>query len=317
MKYFSNEKLNDLALRLRAFAEKEGESKNTVFWKVLRNKVIVSICQNLPTTIEEFRSKRVRIGNKTIQNHGEAILEIVNEWLESNPIVENNLLEKIKSWGVESSIDKVLNIKQGGFYYNVSGNDALIFHKYLGYKLYGVKKPRTGFPVSGQETVLKKLDKLSIDYDLLNQSGNIVVSKRFERNCYEIINLDNTQTPESAFVPLKDQKRSFKERLSTYIHILQGVSEGVDVITGETIEGLSEDVKLQLFEMSVYFDNRLKSREAQERKYPKQGQKWTLEEDEQLLAEYKEGRTLKELSQLHCRSVGAIRSRLLNLNVLQ
>ena len=80
MKYFSNEKLNDLALRLRAFAEKEGESKNTVFWKVLRNKVIVSICQNLPTTIEEFRSKRVKIGNKTIQTHGEAILEIVNNY---------------------------------------------------------------------------------------------------------------------------------------------------------------------------------------------------------------------------------------------
>jgi hypothetical protein len=47
----------------------------------------------------------------------------------------------------------MLEIKQGGYYYNVSGNDALILNKYLGYKLYGIKQFRTGFPVVGEKTV--------------------------------------------------------------------------------------------------------------------------------------------------------------------
>ena len=37
----------------------------------------------------------------------------------------------------------VMIIKQGGCYYNVSGNDALILNKYLGYKLYGINQYRT------------------------------------------------------------------------------------------------------------------------------------------------------------------------------
>ena len=64
----------------------------------------------------------------------------------------------------------VLIIRQGGYYYNVSGNDALILNKYLGYKLYGVKKFRTGFPVSAEKTVLKKLDTLEMNYDLIDKT---------------------------------------------------------------------------------------------------------------------------------------------------
>ena len=90
-----------------------------------------------------------------------------------------------------------------------------------------------------------------------------------------------------------------------------------DDVTGEVVEGLSEDLKLQLFEMSVYFDDRLKSRDAQDNRYPNHGLKWTSEEDEQLLTEYQEGKTIKELSAIHRRSNGAIRSRLLNLNVIK
>ena len=318
MQYFSNEKLNGLATKLRKFAEEQAKVRNLVFWNILRNKAIVSICKELPRSIQDLYSKKVLIGKKAIESYGAAIVSIVNEWCESDG---NDFCEVENSVVCDSSIrlynDGVITIKQGGFYYNVSGNDALIFHKYLGYKLYGVTTPRTGFPVSGQETVLKKLDRLSMDYDLLNQSGDIVVSKRFNHNCYEIINLDNAPMAENSSVPPKVQKRAFKKRLSMYISILQGMSEGVDVITGEVIEGLSEDVKLQLFEMSMYFDERLKSREAQDSRYPKHGLKWTSEEDEQLLSEYREGRTIKEISEIHNRSNGAIRSRLLGLGVLE
>ena len=318
MKYFSDEKLNDLAMELRKFAEEQARIRNLVFWNILRNKAIVSICKELPTSIEDLRSKKVLIGNKTIENYGDDIVSIVNEWCKSGG---NNFCKEETDAAYDSSIclynDGVITIKQGGFYYNVSGNDALILNKYLGYKLFGVKAPRTGFPVSGEATVLKKLDKLSINYDLLNQVGETVVSKRFDNNKYEIINKNIAIPINKDMIPLKEQKKPFKERLATYINILQGLSESVDVVTGEVVEGLSEDLKLQLFEMSVYFDDRLKSRDAQDNRYPNHGLKWTPEEDEQLLTEYQEGKTINELSAIHCRSNGAIRSRLLNLNVIK
>lgn len=311
MKYFSDERINGLALMLRAFAEDQASERNIRFWNILRNKAIVSICNELPTTVEDLFSKKVLIGKKTIENYGEAIVDIVSKWLASQ-----NDSSLLRGQGLPSvpSPDKAMSIKQGGFYYNVSGNDALLLHKHLGYKLHGVKTPRTGFPVSVQDTVLRKLDRLSIDYDLLNQFGEIVASKRFERNCYETIG-EVAPSLDTAIVPLRDRKKPFNERVSAYISILQGLSENIDVVTGEVVEGLSEDVKLQLFEMSIYFDDRLKKREEQDSRYPEHGRKWTSDEDSRLLAEYKEGKTIKELAQLHSRSAGAIRSRLLKLNV--
>ena len=318
MQYFSDNQLNGLAWELRSFAEEQARARNLVFWNILRNKAIVSICKALPRTIEELHSPKVLIGKKTIENYGQAIIRIVNEWCKSQ---ENNHCNEKTNVTHNSLIcldeDGVMIIKQGGFYYNVSGNDALILHKYLGYKLFGVKAPRTGFPVSGQDTVLKRLDKLSIDYDVLNQAGETIVSKRFENNRYEIINDNGAMPTESEFVPLIERKKPFKERVSMYIDILQGLSENVDVVTGEVVEGLSDDVKLQLFEMAVYFDDRLKSRERQDSQHPNRGQRWSPEEDEQLLAEYSQGVTIKELGAIHGRSTGAIRSRLLNLNVIR
>ena len=215
----------------------------------------------------------------------------------------------------------VLIIRQGGYYYNVSGNDALILNKYLGYKLYGVKKFRTGFPVSAEKTVLKKLDTLEMNYDLIDKTEKVLVSKRFEQNRYEIIDPEylikgvasDLEEPQKI---LKNKKKSFKEKLSQYIDILQGLSEGVNILTGEVVKDLDKELKLYLFEMSLYFDNKLKSKEKLEEKYPHHGKKWTEEEDEQLLSEYKQGKTVKELSSIHQRGEGSVRSRLIKLGVL-
>ena len=113
----------------------------------------------------------------------------------------------------------------------------------------------------------------------------------------------------------KDCKKPFKERIGAYIDILQGLSEGVDVLSGEVVEGLSDDLKLELFEMSIYFDERLKAKEKLEQDHPNQRQKWSAEEDEQLLTEFNEGKSVKEMSALHQRNIGAIRSRLSKLGV--
>jgi hypothetical protein len=307
MRYFKNEVLNGLALELRDFAEKQAVAENTTFWKILRNKTIVSICNHLPRSIDDFSAKKILIGKQKIDKYGEQIIEIVSKYCENEP-------PKTTNRSIVTYQKGVMIIKQGGFYYGVSGNDALLLNKHLGYKLFGVKTVRTGFPVSGEATVLKKLDSLSIDYDLINQVGDVIVSRRFDNNRYEIIEQSN---PNGIEIPdcKKIVKKPFKERIGAYIDILQGLSEGVDVLSGEVVEGLCDDLKLELFEMSMYFDERLKAKETLEKKHPNQGQKWTLEEDQQLLTEFKEGKTVKEISDIHQRNIGAIRSRLLKLGV--
>jgi hypothetical protein len=307
MRYFKNEVLNGLALELRDFAEKQAVAENTTFWKILRNKTIVSICNHLPRSIDDFSAKKILIGKQKIDKYGEQIIEIVSKYCENEPPKTTNI-------SIVTYQKGVMIIKQGGFYYGVSGNDALLLNKHLGYKLFGVKTVRTGFPVSGEATVLKKLDSLSIDYDLINQVGYVIVSRRFDNNRYEIIEQSN---PNGIEIPdcKKIVKKPFKERIGAYIDILQGLSEGVDVLSGEIVEGLSDDLKLELFEMSIYFDERLKTKEKLEQDHHKQGQKWSAEEDEQLLTEFNEGKSVKEMSALHQRNIGAIRSRLSKLGV--
>ena len=78
-----------------------------------------------------------------------------------------------------------MTIEQNGFFYNVSGNDALILNKHFGYKLYGTDTPRTGFPVSKSKKIFRKLDKLGIDYDVFDKNKDIVSVKRFAKNRYE------------------------------------------------------------------------------------------------------------------------------------
>ena len=52
--------------------------------------------------------------------------------------------------------------RKSRFFYGVYGNDALIFNKYFGYKLYKQKQFATGFPVKNLDIVLEKIDSLSI-----------------------------------------------------------------------------------------------------------------------------------------------------------
>ena len=314
MRFFLDERQNNLALALRSFAEAQAQREGTVWWKVLRSKAIIGICNKEPMSIEALSLVKPRLKMATIQKHGEQIVAIVLKHCQEDlPFVVGDPLG-------EKRADRVMHIKQGGFYYSVSGNDALLLHKHLGYKLYGVDTPRTGFPVKGKETVLEKLEALSIDYDLINQGGKIVASRRFAENLYEIVDdvlwgevndAHGTQTIAKG----ARKKLPYKERMASYIEILQGLSEGVDTMTGEVVEGLTEQTKLQLFEMSLYFDERLKARERLEEDTPKHGQRWTEEEDEALLASWQEGKTVKELAEMHSRTQGAIRSRLMKLEV--
>ena len=69
MQYFSDNQLNGLAWELRSFAEEQARARNLVFWNILRNKAIVSICKALPRTIEELHSPKVLIVGRIHVHH--------------------------------------------------------------------------------------------------------------------------------------------------------------------------------------------------------------------------------------------------------
>lgn len=204
---------------------------------------------------------------------------------------------------------KVIAIKKGGLYYNVSGNDALIFNKYMGYNLYGVYEYRTGFPVYHSESILERFDDFSINYDVYDKNGNIIISKRFPRNFYEII--------DSCDYQLKDKSKKKISKISTFSNNLQALSEGINPHTGELIAGFDDELKNDMFELLMYFHEKEKRQKETKTKFPSSGKRWTPEEDEMLIQECKEQKyTIKELSEMHGRSTSAIKGRMFDLKLL-
>ena len=77
--YFSDIKLNKLATDLRRFAEEKAIEEGVRFWKVLRNKAIVDICNKMPLTIQDFYDKKVLLGKEKVKKYGNEILNIIKE----------------------------------------------------------------------------------------------------------------------------------------------------------------------------------------------------------------------------------------------
>ena len=193
-----DEKLNGLALALRAYAEKKGREEGRPYWKVLRAKAIVSICNHAPMTVKDLDTKGLLPESVQKTKYGADIVNIVREHLadENAPLA---LVEKERNRRTEEKSEKrTIVAKKNGFYYGVSGNDALLLHKYLGYKLYGADVPHTGFPAKAAKTVLEKLDRLRMDYILLDKAENTVVHRQFEPNLYETVT-DLDASPSAAW----------------------------------------------------------------------------------------------------------------------
>lgn len=325
-RYFYDNNLNELALKLLKFSKEKASEEGVLSRRILRKKAIIGICAEKPNSIEKLLALPIPLSKKQIQKYGQEIIRMVRNAGENqnamdmadSGVAADNISDEILNDEKCIAPDGVITIKQGGYYYNVYGNDALILHNHLGYKLYGKNILRTGFPVAGEKTVLSKLDALSINYDLIDKTGNLVVSRRFENNLYEIYPAYKASVfNEDQLIKDQPAKMNFKDRINYYFEILNGLSEEVNVITGEMVEGLDSEIKLQFLEMSKYFDQKLKSKEKKENKYPNQGQKWSEEEDEQLLSEYRESENIREISKIHNRSYRAIHSRLLKLGVLE
>lgn len=175
MKYFKDDKYNHLAMKLRIFAEERAILERMPYWKILRNKVIVRLCTEQPKSLEEFKTKKIYLGKKWVEKYGEEIIAIIRDHFEDN--------EK------EKCIDPngVITMKKNGVFYHIAGNDALIFHRYFGYKVFGENPVRTGIPAEKIEKVMEKLDRMSMSYDVLDQEGELISSVRFANNQYEIM----------------------------------------------------------------------------------------------------------------------------------
>ena len=94
------------------------------------------------------------------------------------------------------------------------------------------------------------------------------------------------------------------------ISILENISEGINCLTGEVVQGLDDEIKDYFLEIAMYFDKKIKLDEKEKLKNPSRGKKWSAEEDTQLVEEFKSGLKLNEIAQIHQRSRGAIFSRL-------
>lgn len=145
--------------------------------------------------------------------------------------------------------DGCLKIMKEGFFYSVYGNDALLLNKYFGYKLFGTNVVRTGFPVKNRETVFAEIDKLAINYDIYHY-GNLVKSKRFPDNNYEIIDsslyIPNSKSPRYEYF---DIKRS---------DLLKVLASGTNPITGEKSDFIDSKTRLALLDIAKMIEKREK-----------------------------------------------------------
>lgn len=144
-----------------------------------------------------------------------------------------------------------IKIRKEGFFYSVSGNDALLLNKYFGYKLYGQDIIKTGFPVKGGDAIFSQIDKLSINYEVYKSNGIPVISKRFDDNNYEIIDnltyVPNTRSPKYEYFNIKRSE------------LLKNLANGTNPITGEISNFIDSKTRLALLDIAKIIEGREKS----------------------------------------------------------
>ncbi|WP_316824686.1 hypothetical protein [Pedobacter miscanthi] len=98
-----------------------------------------------------------------------------------------------------------------------------------------------------------------------------------------------------------------------HIEVLEQLAAGVDPATGEVFPPDSPYQQAAVIRALYFALAELKVLEVK----GKQGQTWTAEEDSLLLKHFNEGSRISELAKLHGRSYGAIKARLIKLEMLE
>jgi len=105
--------------------------------------------------------------------------------------------------------------------------------------------------------------------------------------------------------PMQDNNR--------HLEILQALAAGTDPITGEVFPADSPYNQLEIIKALLFALDELRA--VAEKGY--QGLPWNEEEDELLSGRFNEGTKITQLAKLHSRTYGAIKARLIRLQLLQ
>jgi len=105
--------------------------------------------------------------------------------------------------------------------------------------------------------------------------------------------------------------------------VLQYVADSINPYTGEMITGIDSALRMKLQEIAVEMEElkatilvRAKSNGHGNGK-TMIGQKWTEEEEKELVEEYKQGLTIRNIAQIHQRKEGGIQARLKKLGLIE
>ena len=144
----------------------------------------------------------------------------------------------------EKTSKKCIVFKQVGCFYEAYGNDALLLNQKANYKLVDVKNiPQVGFPIVGFDTSLERVNAICVDYDIIDNNGQIVVSKRFDNNKYEII--DSNYVENNDCLEIKNNEKPLREEYDI-ADVINELIKGVNIYTGEAITGLDANIKNDL-----------------------------------------------------------------------
>lgn len=101
------------------------------------------------------------------------------------------------------------------------------------------------------------------------------------------------------------------------LKILRALADGVDPLTGEILPDASPYQSAQitraLYVAMQALEYRIESEVQQSTGPMNAGKPWSEDEDRRVVAEFDSGTTVKKIAELHGRTSGAIRSRLVKL----
>ena len=204
-----------------------------------------------------------------------------------------------------------LVLTHAGLYYMAWGRSAEVLNEVLDYKLAYTKKnnvPYTGGP--NLDRIIEALNANHINY-LVVEYGKIAEKREFEY-CDEVFY--RSEDFSSSSKAKKEDAFTDEEKLQA----IDALINGVDPITGEILEEdhlINEDiVKALLLTAQTAITKR---QERENSKKPSAGARWTDEEDQQLVEEYRNKMPIKEIAEKHERSESSIRSRIIKLALVE
>ena len=280
------EKVNN-SLYKSDFIEFTKESLIEDFLDINKEKIIVSTIHK--TKGKEFDSVYIMLKNTIIKTDEQKRKIYVGITRPKNNLyihINNDVLDTyIKKAGIVPYIDKTIYPEPFELCMQLTHRDVHL--NYFKSNKADIMNFKAGSP-------------MKLMNDSLTKSGKAYV--RFSKACNETIN------------QIKNQGYDFDRAEIRFIVTWFDKEESIDYpIILPTIY-FKKNGNIGGTQMSLFEDKELEETPQVEKE--KKNNLWSKEEEEKLIEEYKQGKTLDEISELHNRTVGGIKSRLIKLDVI-